>query len=270
MRERETSDKVPNPVILMPESLTDQILATLTDDPNGTRTTDVCRQLGMSPQELGDAFEELRETGRIRGFGGLWLTPEGHRVGVEWFMAALGEAHTKKPKEIGFPPQRIAQAAGLKWGGKALDRIVAELAEEDLVAENDGLVREAGFHPDLPARQRQFLNRVIEAIEAEWLNVPNPHELAKTLVVPIQAVEEVIRLGVKIGELIQVADQVFYTPHQLQEIQSRLRTEFGENSFTMADLRDKFESSRKYIPPLLEFFDESGFTVRTGNTRVIS
>lgn len=254
----------------MAESLTDQILKTLTDDPNGTRTNDICRQLGKSPQELGDAFEELRESGQVRGFAGLWLTPAGYQVGLGWFMAALGEAHEKKPKETGFPPQRIAQAAGLKWAGKALDRVVAELEEEDLVALYDGQVREAGFHPDLPARQRQFLNRVIDAIEVEWLNVPNPHEISKTLVVPIQAVEEVIRVGISTGELIQVADQVFYTPRQLQAIQSKLQETFGDQPFTMADLRDKFESSRKYIPPLLDFFDESGFTVRTGNTRMIS
>ena len=61
-----------------------------------------------------------------------------------------------------------------------------------------------------------------------------------------------------------------YRGEQLGEIRTRLvRTLRAEQRITAARFRDVVGTSRKYIVPLLEFFDATGVTVRDGDQRAL-
>lgn len=245
------------------------IIEAVGDGPEGTPTEEICRRLGKSPQALGDAFEDLRETERLHGFAGLWLSPQGYREGTERFLAALAELHQANPTQTGIPRERVVAAARLPWSGKPLDRIVSDLASKGRVSASGTLVRDVAFRPQLPPRQRQFLDRVIEQLVTEEVNTPTPFQIAQSLGVPISAAEEIMRLGVQVGELVQLADIVFYTPAQLDALKSRLAKIVGDQPFAAGEIRDALGTSRKYAIPLLEYFDATRFTLRVGEKRVI-
>jgi selenocysteine-specific elongation factor len=236
--------------------------------PDGILTSEICDRLRVTPQMLGDIFEGLREDGQLLGFAGLWLTPEQYRQGCSRFLKALSEEHGKTPSVPGIPGDQVARAAGLAWQGKPLDRILAELAARGLVSVSNGEVREGSFRPDLPARQRRFLDRAIEAIEREPITVPPPHEIARTLGAPHQAVQEILRIGVQSGELVAIGDS-FYTPRQVDALREQMRRLFNTQPFSANDFREKLDLTRRHSEPLLEFFDSVSFTVREGNRRTI-
>ena len=49
-----------------------------------------------------------------------------------------------------------------------------------------------------------------------------------------------------------------------------IREQIEKNeSLTVADLRDRVNTSRKYALPLLEYLDEIGFTQRVGDKRIL-
>ncbi|AIE83903.1 selenocysteine-specific translation elongation factor [Fimbriimonas ginsengisoli] len=245
------------------------VVETVGDDPNGVSTEEICRRLGKTPQALGDVFEQLREKDRLRGFAGLWMTPEGFEAGADRFMAALTQQHSKTPTLAGIPRERAVQGAGLGWNGKPLDRIISELAARGKITVSGTAVRDIAYKPQLPTRQREFLDRAIEAMERETVNVPGPHDIAKTIVAPPQAIEEVLRLGVQAGELVQVFEGVFYTVHQIEALKARLKDALGTKPFPASEARDALGTSRKYIIPLLEYMDSVRFTIRVGDNRVI-
>ncbi len=69
------------------------------------------------------------------------------------------------------------------------------------------------------------------------------------------------------GRIVRVAAHL-YRAEQLAEIRARLeQTLRAEGSMTAARFRDAVGTSRKYIVPLLEFFDAAGITVRDGDVR---
>ncbi|RYG96764.1 MAG: hypothetical protein EON58_11335 [Alphaproteobacteria bacterium] len=119
-------------------------------------------------------------------------------------------------------------------------------------------VRLSGFHVQLPARQRALLNRVIEELEREPIEVPRSREVADNLGVPVQAVDDVIRLGIEAGELVDLGEGIRYSTYQLEALADRIRE--LESPFTAAEARDALGTSRKYIIPLLEWADRAGVT----------
>jgi len=246
------------------------ILAVLVDHPNGVTTEEICRILGKSQQALGSAFERLLKQSQVRGFAGLWFTTATFDAAWERFTAVLTGLHEKNPAVANVPRERVVQTSGLAWNGKPLDRILATMAQEGRVILSGTNVRSPNFRVQLSDRQRQFLDRILAALTADPVNTPSPHRLSEILPAPIQAVEETLRLGVQAGEVVSIGEGVFYTRKQLDDLKRRTRELMGTRAFPAAALRDALGTTRKYIIPLLEYFDSIRFTTRVGDNRMVN
>jgi selenocysteine-specific elongation factor len=71
------------------------------------------------------------------------------------------------------------------------------------------------------------------------------------------------------GALAKVGDFVYRGSH-LAAIRAQLEAALRkQGQITVADFRTLTGTSRKYAVPLLEYFDATGFTLRTGDVRVL-
>lgn len=228
--------------------------------PAGIMTEEICQQLEKTPQDLGEVFERHLAAETLLGFAGLWFTPESFEAASGSFLAALDDLHQNSPSDAWHSRERAADRAGLDWRGKPLDRIVAALVEAGkLGADSDG-IRNPAFLMNLTKRQQAFLNRVTEELNKELVNTLNAYELSKVLFVPRQAVDEVLKLGVLAGEIIELEDGVLYTPTHFPRLSEALRTHFGKKPFAASEARDALGTSRRYVIPLLEHLDGLGLT----------
>jgi selenocysteine-specific elongation factor len=240
------------------------------DTIQGTSTDEVCRILGKTPQSLGSVFEELLETGRVLGFAGLWFQASAFGAGSKQFLSALQAAHKAEPLKAYLPREKVVAAAGLKWAGKPLDRIISHLAAQGVLESNGTTVKAQDFKVQLTPRQREFLDRTVLELSKEPVNTPGVHDLARLLGAPHQAVEEVLKLGVQAREVVSMGEGVFYTPAQLETLKARIREISSGKPFAASDIRDALGTTRKYVIPLLEYLDTTRFTTRVGNMRAIN
>lgn len=267
-RTRRKSEPLSGPVNVTSEP--EAILEAVSGKPNGLPTEEICRMLGRTPQALGDVFEKLRTEKKLVGFAGLWFEPAAFVDAANRFLGALKEMHEAKPMQALQPREKVVTRAGLKWAGKPLDRIVATMVGSGkLRAEGTG-VRLVSFKIALTDRQQAFLDRVVEALDQGGVNPPGVHDLASILRVPHQAVEEIVRLGVEAGEVVRVADGIFYVPSGLEKVKEKVRELGAKGPFTAAEFRDAAGTSRKYAIPVLEYLDTVRFTVRTGDRRTLA
>lgn len=245
------------------------ILRAINDDANGVLTDEICRRLGKTPQQLGDVFETLRAEGAIRSFAGLWFSAEAFEQAKARFLEALARLHAKNPTLSAVPREKVLREAQLRWNGKPLDRIISALGSEGAIRAEGTNVRAEGFKVSLTERQRALLNRVLEALRIAGVNVPSPLDIARSLGVPVQAIEEILKLGIQAGEIVRVGDGLFYPSEGVTEIKTKIKQIAGKAGFTASDFRDAVGSSRKYVIPLLEYLDSQRFTLRVGDKRVV-
>lgn len=253
------------------EAVSDEsrIVDILAGKPQGLPTERICRALGKTPQALGDVFERLLNEEQVEGFAGLWFHPEAFRLAVSQLASALAEMHTAKPTVAYVSKEVVVKAAQLDWAGKPLDRIVARLAEDGVVVVSGPAIRLPGHRVQLTERQSEFLNRVVNTLDASGVNPPTPHDLAKQLPAPFQAVEEILRLGTEAGLLVRLDDVIFYTGERLRLIEEELKSKLSGRGFSAGEFRDAVGTSRKYAIPLLEYFDRQRVTQRTGDQRIV-
>lgn len=259
--------QAPEVIVAVADSLEGAIVELVASAPTGIPTDEVARRLGRTPQALGDAFEALKGSGRLLGFAGLWFAPDRFDAAAELFLKGLMAAHEAEPTKAWQRREKALTATRLPWSGKPLDRIVAHLAGEGRIVAQGTEVRHASFTVRLNARQRELIDRVVAAMVEAGVAALSSKELAERVGAPVQAIEEIQRVGLDAGELVRVDEGLIYAPATLETLRKLIRG--LPSPFTASDFRDAAESSRKYAIPLLEYFDRSGFTERIGDRRKV-
>jgi selenocysteine-specific elongation factor len=235
--------------------------------PNGITTQAICDDLRQSPQQLGDCFEKLIDEEKAIGFAGVWLNPEHYEalaVRVEQELLAL---HQANPRESSFPVSQLERLLGLKWGPKPVARLFTRLADDQRLYEDSGRVSHLTVQFRPSDKQAALLSRVQHLLDSYGINPPPPAFLCRELGIPQQAVEEILRVGARAGQIVQLDEAVCYTTQQFEHIEANLRAWAGTKSFAPNEVRDYLGSTRKYVHPLLSYFDEMGWTDKVGPNR---
>ena len=153
-----------------------------------------------------------------------------------------------------------------------------ELFFQDLLAhlESEGAARTvqgehlqwAAHRPRLAPKESEAREKILAALRAQPLTPPRPEEVARAGGLDAATVRTMTDLLIEEGELVKVADDLIFHREGIEAARRRLR-EFLEKEKTMtaSSAKSVLESSRKYIIPLLEFFDREGFTIRRGDLR---
>ncbi len=231
-----------------------KILEQIQGEPQGASTDLICKRLNCTPQELGEVFESLLEDEEAFGFAGLWLAPESFRQFSDRFLQVLSRFHEENPTVILWKPEDIAKQVGWVPPPKPLDRMAQKLAAEGSLYKGETGVRLAGFRPVLPERHRLFLDRIKVVIESTPINTPNPHQISQALHAPSVAVEEILKLAEDSGEVVQLAEGVYYTTSQLENLRVLLAEIATNGTLSASSVRDALNTTRKYSVALLTYF----------------
>jgi selenocysteine-specific elongation factor len=134
------------------------------------------------------------------------------------------------------------------------------LASEGALGEEEAWVRLPEHRATLSQAQQKQVDGYIKALESEPYSPPTDHPIDPELLSLLTEEERVI----KVNETVVFAASAYRV--MLDKIVTHTR-EHGK--ITVADGRDLFGSSRKYILPLLEYLDQQHVTRRKGDERVL-
>jgi selenocysteine-specific elongation factor len=186
-------------------------------------------------------------------------------VRIEAFMRLRQH---ESPWALGVTSLAIAREVGLHE--PLLLRLLASLADDGRVAHRHGYYATLDFSPALTAEQRAFFERCA-AVDPQAPAVPASLEalVAEMKRTKIAGLSQAFDTLVATGALVKVGTDV-YRGTQIAEIRARLETVLRrEKQITVSGFRDAIGSSRKYAVPLMEWFDASGVTLRSGDLRVL-
>lgn len=185
--------------------------------------------------------------------GGTWLSEPQRARMVEEIGSTVEEYHERNPLRPGIGVAELAEGLGLSSG-----LVSALAASTDSVELSGAFVRRIGFSVSFSPEQRASLDRVKQSLlEAGTSEVPRITDLGID--------QGVLHAAVRNGELIQVSGEFVYLPEQVDELLSVI--DDLDEPFGVSEFKDRAGLSRKYAVPFLEWTDDTGRTVRTGDVR---
>ncbi len=172
--------------------------------------------------------------------------------------AFLDGYHASHPLRPGAPREELRSR--LKLPPHLFNQAVPRLVDGGVLAERDSVVHRPGHRPRPSPAQAAAAERYVDLLASAPYSPPtdDPPE------------PELVSMLADEGRVVRVSETVVFTSQAYAEMTERIRAFAGERGqVTVADVRDMFDTSRKYAISLLDHLDQQGVTRRVGDARVL-
>ncbi len=217
---------------------------------------------GLEPGPAHEALAELLEKGALVEIGDKkWLIPAEQLAQFEsQILQTLGDYHRENPLHPGMPREQLKSRTGLT--SDLLDSLLKRLSGQGELVTRNAQVRLGGHAVTFTPSQQAKVNDLLSAFADQPYTPPSVKQ-------SLEVVDEDLLNGlISTGRLVQLNDDVLFTPEILEEMSEAVIAIIKENgSISLTDLRDRFNTSRKYAVAVLEHLDNTGVTIRKGDSR---
>jgi len=168
--------------------------------------------------------------------------------------------HHNTPLRRGIPREELKSR--LKLSPRVFNAMVNKLVAENALWSGGGTVSIPGHEIKFDNNQQAKAQGLVRRFEANPYSTPSVKESLA------EVGEEVYNAMVELGTLKQLTADVVFRNEDYEDMVKKVRAFITENGqITVADARDLFGSSRKYVLALLEHLDATGVTMRDGDFR---
>ena len=261
------SERVPH--LDKPAALFEACLAAAGE--RGVSLEDIAARTGIRPERLPGFAANLKSKGVALPVGrnNRWIAAASMHAIEERLEAAFKRLHEKEAGMATLPLSAVRSAMG-RTDALVFDEALARLVERgDVSRQPDGSVHHADHSSEIPAREKELCDKILHALNQGGGQPPSLDDLEADLNLKRDDVSRAMRL-LQSRHLVFKAEDHWFDSAWLDAAKERLRDLSEKNDgFTPSDARQVLQSTRKWIIPLLEALDKSGFSRRVGNKRVV-
>lgn len=175
---------------------------------------------------------------------------------------ALADYHRRTPLRIGMPRGELKSR--LKLETRLLNEALQRAEHEQAIVATDTTVRLLDHRVTFTPEQQAAIDGLLARFKAEPYNTPLPRDVAATLG------DDVMMALVEGGRLMLLSKDVILLSATYDNFVDWLRAYLHDHeTVNVAQVRDTFNTSRKYALALLEYTDEQRLTKRIGDERVL-
>ena len=193
---------------------------------------------------------------------GNYIGAAGWQALTDKIGGTLNDYHRQYPLRAGLPREELKSRLG--FTPRVFDQVVERaVAENVLVAAEDVLRR-----PDFAVTFSPDLQRKIAALFAQFERAPYAPPSAQEAETAIGG--EALNALVARGELVRLNEATVLSPKAFEAMRDWvIATIRAQGQVTAGQVRDQFDTSRKYAIALMEYLDEKRVTKRVGDARVL-
>ena len=182
-------------------------------------------------------------------------------------IAAVTRYHASHPLEEGMPREEVRERLFAHASTPVFDHVLRSLSERRRIIARDRIAL-AGHSVALTDEEARVRDAMIDVLRAAALAPPDPGALAARIGVSVDVLNRIATLLVRRSVLVRVGDLLFHESALTQlkaEIQALKQNGVAE-SIDVGSFKDRYNITRKYAIPLLEYLDRERVTRRVGDS----
>jgi selenocysteine-specific elongation factor len=174
----------------------------------------------------------------------------------------LTNFHQKYPLRAGMPRGELKSR--LKLETRLFNEAIERGQTEGRLTATETMARLTGHHVKFSPAQQTAINRLLAEFRRSPYNTPLPKDIVA------QVGEDVLLALLESGQLVRASAEVLVLAETYEQFVAWLKEYLAKNqTVNVAQVRDIFNTSRKYALALLEYTDEQRLTRRVGDDRVL-
>ena len=188
----------------------------------------------------------------------------------EDLLRQVGLYHERFPLKEGMPKEELRTTAGQEIESRLYNMALKELEQEKKILADREHVRLSAHRVDLKGDLGDLGGRIEAIYRDARLSPPSVREVLEAL--GGKKAEALSVLGVLLNEgiLVKVTEEIYYHREPLDKLREDYTAALLKaGKATPATFKDLTGLSRKYIIPLMEYFDATRLTIRVGDHRTL-
>lgn len=170
----------------------------------------------------------------------------------------LENFHEQFPLRPGAPKEELRSRLGMT--PQIFNQALPRLQEHKVVIEDGTLVRHPDHAPGLTPDQQVVVDAYIKVLDSDPYSPPTDSPLAA----------DVLNLVAEQGKVVKVSETVVFSASAYKDMVDKISLKINDDGqITVADVRDMFDTSRKYALALMDYLDQQRITRRVGDARVL-
>jgi selenocysteine-specific elongation factor len=180
----------------------------------------------------------------------------------------LAKYHADNPLKAGMPKEELKSKFPQLTDPKVFNLILNQMIKSDQIAQEENTVRLSDHRVSLGADQADIRKKMQNIYKKGELQPPYFREVPKLLGVDPNHTKDVMLLLVEEGQIVKTKDDLYFHIDAITELKNRLVDFLKSNEeITTPQFKEMTGASRKYVIPLIEYFDASKVTLRVGDSR---
>jgi selenocysteine-specific elongation factor len=183
-------------------------------------------------------------------------------------LQVLTAYHKGHPLKAGMTKEAVKSKLPEALGPRAFNLLIQELSRSNKVVQEKEVIRLSGHRVALEEDQKDVRQRIEQAYLESGLAPPYVRELVASLGRNSKGVEDVLSHMLEEGVVVKVKEGLYFHREVIEELKSRLVSFLRTHSeITTPQLKEVTGVTRKYMIPLIEYFDVTRVTIRVGDVR---
>lgn len=255
----------------------DLLLETL-DRLGPTPVKDLVKQLPLSAAALEMALRSLLSAGSVSilppddtttltnlpASKAAMVSKLGRLTLAEQYRRFLSAYHQANPLRRGIPRGELRSRLGFETG--LFNKTLNLMQQEGVIAMNETTVWLATHQIVFSPAQQKAVDTLLKQFHQNPYGTPSYKDCLNLL----NHNEDLLAALIEAGTLLRPAEDVLFLPQTVADFIARLKLLVGPTgSITVAQVRDTFNTSRRYALALLEYTDAQGITRRVGDERTL-
>ena len=182
----------------------------------------------------------------------------------------LEEYHKANPLKEGMPKQELKSKfrALRDKDSKLFPLVVAKLAKDGKVEQEQNTIRLANHEVALQVDQEDIKQKIAATYKKSGLTPPFFRSVCTDLGVDQKNATDVLHMLIDEKTIVKTKDDLYFDATAIATLENDL-VEFltREGEITTPQFKDMTSISRKFIIPIIEYFDSINLTIRVGDTR---
>ncbi|MBU1342333.1 MAG: selenocysteine-specific translation elongation factor [Proteobacteria bacterium] len=186
----------------------------------------------------------------------------------EKLLQKLEAYHAGNPLKEGMPTQELKSKFQYIDDAKFFNILFSKLSKENLIVLDKNIIKLSTHEVALEVDQHEVKEKINKIYQTSGLTPPFFRTVCQDLNLDKKTATDVLHMLIEENSIVKTKDDLYFDAAQIHILEQKLTTFLQEkHSITTPDFKDMTGVSRKYVIPLIEYFDSINLTIRVGDTR---
>ncbi len=182
--------------------------------------------------------------------------------------AYLGAYHQANPLKAGMQKEELKTKFPPVLNPKLFNAVLDRMIKQNEIAQEEKSIRLAGHKISLKIDQAEIKEKIQAAYRSGGLTPPYFKELVRDFDMDPAQAKAVLSLLVEEGRLVKAKEDLFFHIQPISDLKGKVVDFLTRHAeMTTPQFKEMTGVSRKYLIPLLEYFDSRNVTIRVGDAR---